>query len=131
VTALSDALQAAQQRAVAALAKSYLRGHIARDDVIDALLRVGLNDNVEQDEWLAALDVLIVHGAQPPAEQDTKRNGGEPEPATDAQWKYLCSLADDRQQTAPDGPLTKEQASQVIEQLKAGTYDPDAWAVPF
>jgi hypothetical protein len=88
MTALSDALQAAQQRAVAAL------------------------------------------GSSAPAEQAAKRNG-EPEQATDAQWKYLRTLADERKMTAPAVPLTKEQASTVIEQLKAGSYDPDAWAVQF
>ena len=130
MTALSDALQAAQSRAVAALGKSYLSGQIDRENVTQSLEAVGLRDQVDREQWLAALDVLREHGAQPPAEQAAKRNG-EPEQATDAQWKYLRTLADERKMTAPAGPLTKEQASTVIEQLKSGSYDPDAWAVPF
>jgi hypothetical protein len=130
VTALSDALQAAQQRAVAALGKAYVGGTLDADEVTGNLHAIGLRDDLDRLQWLSALDVLREHGAQPPAEQTAKRNG-EPEQATDAQWKYLRTLADERKMTAPAGPLTKEQASTVIEQLKAGTYDPDAWAVPF
>lgn len=56
--------------------------------------------------------------------------GGEP--ATDKQLAYIASLADEKGQVAPDVPLTKVQASEIIGQLQGGTYEPDKWVtVPF
>jgi hypothetical protein len=55
----------------------------------------------------------------------------EPEKASEKQTAYIASLCREKGLQEPDGPLTKEQASQVISELQSGTYDPTAWAVPF
>jgi len=52
------------------------------------------------------------------------------DPATDAQMSLVRRLAKEAGVEAPES-LTKPQASQVIEELKAGTFDPAAWTVPF
>lgn len=31
----------------------------------------------------------------------------------------------------PDGPLSKTQASEIIDSLQNGSYEPDTWTVPF
>ena len=54
------------------------------------------------------------------------------EPATDKQTAYIQRLCDEKQQVHPDGPLTTAQASDIIDSLHAGTYDPKKWVeVPF
>ena len=130
MTALSDALAAAQARAVAALAKAYVGGTISEERVRDALPLVGLKDPTDSDEWLAALDILKELGGAAPAEAKPATDG-KPEPASDAQLAYIAKLVKDSGVQAPDLPLTKAQASEVIETIKAGTYDPVKWSVPF
>jgi hypothetical protein len=51
--------------------------------------------------------------------------------ASDKQMAYIASLSDSKGVVAPDGPLTKVQASEVIDSLQNGSYDPDKWTVPF
>ena len=127
MTALSDALVASQARVVSALAKAYVGGAIDRDDVIEALIAVGLRDAVDTEQWLAALDLIREHGGTAPGEQPAKVE----EPASEAQWKFLRQLADEKGMVAPDGPLTKAQASQAISALQHGSYRADEWTVPF
>jgi len=132
VTALSDALAATQARAVAALAKRYVGGTLGEDETPEAVLgRIGLNDPTDTAHLIAAWDFLRESGATPPAEVATHETTAKVEPASDKQWDYLRKLADEKGTTAPDGPLTKAQASEAISQLQAGTYDPDKWTVPF
>ncbi len=128
MSALSESLVAAQRQAIAALSKQYLADHDPNPEMLaGALTDIGCTDKVEQGLLIAALDVLHVLGAQAPeAKPDTSN-----EPASDAQMKYLRDLADRNGTTAPDYVLTKTNASKVIEQLKAGTYNPDEWTVPF
>ena len=126
MTALSDSLAASQARAVVALSKAYVSGRMDREAVQLALIGCGLADQVDSDQWFATLDVIREHGAAPPAEARPVDNN-----ATEAQWRLLKDLADKAGKTAPEGALTKAQASQVIEQIKAGTYNPDDWAVAF
>jgi hypothetical protein len=131
VSALAEALLAAQRQAIGALGKSYLAGlgdEDARDALRVSLDAIGCTDKVEQDYLCTALEYLRQLGTAPVA-------NGKPdpasEPASERQTAYIKSLADDRNMIAPDGPLTKEQASKVIEQLKAGTYNADEWTAPF
>ena len=130
MSALADALVAAQRRALAATQKAYVAGVIERDAASDELSGYGLTDDVDKGYLFAALDVIRARGATIPAET----NGAAPkppEPATEAQWSLIRRLADERTMTAPEPPLTKAQAHEVIDAIKAGTYDPQKWAVPF
>ncbi len=125
MSALSQALEASQNKAVAALGKAYVRRDETPDDEFFAgmLHKIGLDDDVAISFLLAAWSVLREEKASPPGEQAPAAK--QTEPATDAQWKYLRKLADEKGTVAPVGPLTKESASTVIEQLQAGTYKPD------
>lgn len=139
MTALSDALAAAQARALSALAKSYVTSSPEDDDAMQSqkelvratLDEIGCRDSVEQDQWLAALDVLRAAGANVPAEQRTNGAKPEDEKATDAQWKLIKRLCDERSVPYPSEPITKAQAHEIIDTLKAGSYDADKWSVPF
>lgn len=53
------------------------------------------------------------------------------EPATEKQLAFISDLAYQKNVDAPDGPLSKAQASEVIDALQKGTYEPDKWTVPF
>jgi hypothetical protein len=133
VSALAEALLAAQRQAVAALSRSWLAAPESDDEYADLLTdldAIGCTDKIDQAHYIASLRVLKTLGVNAPA-----TNGAtvpkEDRPASDAQWKLLRRLADERSAPAPDGPLTVEQASKVIEELKAGTYNADAWSIPF
>jgi hypothetical protein len=132
MTALAEALLAAQRQAIGALAKPYLAGNLAVDEVTARLIGMGCNDVIDQTQLLAAWDVLGEWGvAAPKATQAEPQRDPATEPASEAQLKYLRDLADKKGTTAPDGQLTKARASEAIEQLKAGTYNPDEWTAPF
>jgi hypothetical protein len=123
VTALSDALAAAQARAVQSLGKQYIGDAVSVDSVSASLDAIGLTDTVDKARWLAALDIIKATGGEAPAEQESR----QPDIATDKQWSFIRKLADEKGTVAPVGPLTKEQAHGVIEQLQAGTYKPDEY----
>jgi len=55
----------------------------------------------------------------------------EPQSVTDKQLAFIDRLCDEKQVIRPDGPLSKAQASEIIDSLQAGTYDPGKWSVPF
>ena len=132
MTALSDALAATQARAVAALAKRYVGGTLGEDDTPEEVLRrIGLADPTDTAHLIAAWDFLRESGAEPPTETAPAREAPDQQPASDKQWTFLRKLADEKGATAPDGPLSKAQASEAIDELQAGTYDPDKWTVPF
>ena len=127
MTALADALQAAQARAVQALGKQYVGGATDVEAVSASLDAIGLTDTVDKTRWLAALDIIRATGGEAPSEQKPV----EAKPATDKQLAFIRKLADEKHTVEPNKPLTTETASQVIEALQAGTYDPDEWTVPF
>jgi hypothetical protein len=131
VSALAQALEAAQAKAVAALAKDYVRGDgvPSDEDYFAELARIGLDDVPDCRALLAAWYILRERGEKPPAEQAPRSNGSEQ--ATDAQWKLIRKLADEKGTVAPEGPLTKANAHAIIDQLKAGIYKPDEWVIPF
>jgi len=130
MTALADALVAAQRRAITALEKQYAAGRLERDTAARLLTAIGTTDDVDQERLLNALDVIRAYGAELPSEPAT--NGEQkPEPATEAQLKFIAKLADEKGYPMPDGPLTKVSAHEIIGTLKAGTYEPEKWHVPF
>jgi hypothetical protein len=137
VTALSDALLAAQKGALNATAKQIQAGKYEGDfDSFRLMLdTLGCNDRTEQEQLWSALDVIKKTGAQvpkvterPPASYSERR---ETEKATEAQMALIERLVRENGLQAPDTPLSKVDASRVIEQIKAGEYDPAAWTVPF
>jgi hypothetical protein len=131
MTVLSDALTAAQARAVAALAKRYVGGTLAEDETPEQVLRsLGLADPTDTAHLIAAWDVLRDSGVDAPTEQ-APRAETPPDPASDAQWSFIGDLCGQKLVPPPEPPLTKVQASEVIGELQAGTYDPDKWSVPF
>lgn len=125
MTPLSDALTAAQKRALNALEKAYVAGHLEPDALGTALGECGITDPVDIGYLTACLDVLNAWGAPVPAE-----NGSQPaeQPASDKQMQLIRDLMVRGNVTGatPEG-LTKAQASQVIDELQAGTYDPQKW----
>jgi len=128
VTALAEALLTAQRGALAAMQKAFVRGALTGPDFKTRLDAIGCSDVTDGDTMISALNVMREFGAEPP--QPTKPDTGS-EPASDRQTAYIQKLADERGTVAPDYKLTKDNASKVIEQLKAGTYNPDEWTVPF
>jgi hypothetical protein len=126
MSALTDALEAAQRRAVTSLAKQYVGGAIEDAEVRQALEEIGLTDPTDTDRWLSCLDILKATGAELPRENGGKSKTTD-EPASDAQWTLIRRLADDKQLAAPEPPLTKLQAHEVIDSLKANSYDPSKW----
>jgi hypothetical protein len=135
MSALAEALLAAQRQAIGALSKAYVASNEDGDyraGKLEAELNaMGCTDKVEQAQLLSALDVLREHGAPAPRATHEPQRSSENDLETEAQRKLIAKLADDRGTTAPDYKLTKANASKVIEELKAGTYDPDSWSVPF
>lgn len=131
MTALSEALEAAQTRAVAVLAKQYVGGAKGAAEVTEALEAVGLTDSVDRLRWFSALEVIRDGGGEAPAETNGKPKA---EPATEAQTRFIGKLLDEKgisPDDFPNKPLSKEDAHEVISSLQAGTYDPAKWTVPF
>ena len=135
MNALSQALEASQSKAVAALGKAYVRrDETPDDDLFRGLLhKIGLDDDVAIEFLLAAWSVLREEKAAPPAEQAARVE--VPELATEAQYRFIDKLMDDGGHVRLDrgtmANLTKDRASELISDLKAGKYDPTKWDVPF
>lgn len=131
MTALADALSAAQARAMNAIQKAYLAGKIDREAADSQLQTVGATDDVDRAALLDALDTIQHYGAQAPQE---KQNGGGKVHASDKQKDYLRKLVTDGNDQAPTewiGYLSKDEASKAIEDIKAGRFDINDWQVPF
>lgn len=132
MSALADALVAAQRRALDAMSKQYAAGKIDGPEAREVMNKIGLSDEVDQDRLLYALDTIAVYGAPLPSEP--KPANGEPkkpEPASDAQLAFVAKLVKDKQAAPPDLPITKAQAHEIIDTLQAGTYDAAKWTIPF
>ena len=102
MTPLSDALTAAQRRALSALEKAYVAGAFEDDGeagLMANLERIGLTDAVDAAYLRECLDVLRTWGAPVPAETN---GSAEPPKASAAQVKYA-----------------------------QGSYQPGEWDVPF
>jgi hypothetical protein len=130
VSALADALVAAQSRAVAALGKQYVGGQMDEDELRVALDSIGMTDPTDTARWVAALDIITATGAALPTVNGAKSDT-EYASATEAQVKLIGSLVESKQVPMPALPLSKAQAHEIIDTLKAGTYDATKWSVPF
>jgi len=131
MTPLSDALTAAQRSALQALEKAYVAGQLDPETMTAALEACGISDPVDLSFLLASLDVLREWGVSAPnmteRVAETKR-----EPMSDKQLQYIWRLCDEKRLERPDTMgLTKEKASELIDSLQNGTYDPEKWSVPF
>jgi hypothetical protein len=133
VTALSDALAAAQARAIAALGKQYVTEE-APDHALykGHLVAIGCADHVEGEQLLASWNLLRQAGMQAPAESAPKPSSAE-EKASQKQRDYIADLCKQRNLEPPDKdwPLTKETASDLIDDIKSGAYDPAKYQVQF
>lgn len=125
MTALSDALTAAQRSALAALEKAYVAGALESEAMVAALESVGISDPVDTAFLLAALDVLKEWGVSAPtmSERVARENGAEKMSAK--QRDYLTKLAAEKGVHLRPGfeGLSKQQASDAISELQGGTYD--------
>jgi hypothetical protein len=132
VSALAEALVAAQRRSLATLEKAYVAGAIEAEPMIEAMEACGITDAVDRAFLIASLDVLKEWGvAAPTMTERVARENGEPEKASDKQLDFIRKLAGERKVEAPNRALTKVEASDAIKQLQDGTYDVQKWTVPF
>lgn len=128
MTALSDALEAAQAKALAALEKAFVRDVLNESDFLAKLDEIGATDVADQGQLLACLHVLKEQGQTEPAYTERRKT----EKPTAAQAGYIARLADERGFPAPDlAGVNREQASEIITSLQNGTYDPAKYDVPF
>lgn len=132
MTPLSDALTAAQRRALAAVEKAYVAGHIEQEAAAEVLEGCGITDPVDRAFLFASLDVLREWGAPVPAENGS---GPKVEPMSDKQRDFIQRLLEEKGIAPDDYPdsagLTKAQAHEIIDSLQNGSYDPEKWRVPF
>jgi hypothetical protein len=128
MTALAEALAAAQAKALSALEKAYVRDAITLEQFVARMTEIGCADTVDQALLLAALDTLKEHGQTEPSYTEKRQT----EKPTEAQTSYIGKLADERGFTAPDlAGVTRAQASEIIDSLRNGTYDQSKWEIPF
>ena len=127
MTPLTDALTAAQRRALTALEKAYVAGHLDAENVSAWLIDCGITDPVDTAYLLHSLDVLKEWGASLPDEPQAKTD----EQATPKQLDLIRSLCGRKELAPPHLPLTKAQASEIIDSIDRGTYEAEKWAVPF
>jgi len=122
MSALAEALVAAQTRAVAALGKQYVGGTLDSDAVRIALDSVGLSDPADTARWLSALDIIRETGAPLP-------NGDAPtneKPSSLAQRNLIDKLCDERGIVKPQShPRLFAEASAIIDKIKRGAFIPD------
>jgi hypothetical protein len=130
VSALAEALLAAQRQAVGSLSKAFVAGTLSDEAFVSNLNAIGLRDEVDQALLRDSLLIVRALGGEAPKPTGTSEPK-QAEAASEKQTAYIKTLADERGTIAPDGPLTKEQASKIIEQLKAGTYAVDECVIPF
>ena len=129
MTPLSDALTAAQKRALTALEKAYVAGALEPEGLSAALNACGISDPVDIDYLTECLNVLNAWGAAVPAEPNGKPKD---EPASAKQLQLIGSLCREQKLEQPDYTgLTKVNASEIINEIQAGKYDPAKWKVPF
>lgn len=131
MSTLSEALTAAQARAINAISKSYLASHIERDEANAELQVVGATDDVDRCALLDALDTIKRYGAQAPSEPSYSERRTNDRP-TSAQVTLIERLAKEKDYEPVDlTAVTRAQASEIIDTLKNGTFDPAKWSIPF
>jgi len=132
---LTDALRAAQARAIAALGKRYVTADYSPEldeEMMLYLHQMGCADTVEQGQLLTAWKVLRSTGVAAPSESAPKAEPAE-EKASQKQRDYIADLCKQRNLEPPDKdwPLTKETASDLIDDIKSGSYDSAKYQVQF
>src|SRR5262249_723222 len=100
-----------------------------RDVLLDTLPAMGLSDTVEISHLLHAWEVLRIAGVS--LDNGTAPKQPESEPASEKQMGCLADLADRKGFSAAEGRFTKAQASEIIDSLQNGTYDPAKYDLPF
>lgn len=141
MSALAEALVAAQRRALAQLEKGYVRGpqedrDVAMQGFRDALAAIGLADREDVETLIACLEVIRQTGGSVPAEPASSAPQ-KAEPATQAQRDRIKRdlvprHGDDAALSISSEPsLTKAQASEIIDSIAKGTFELEKWAVPF
>jgi hypothetical protein len=131
MSALAEALVAAQRRALSAMEKQYVAQRITPHEACTLMNAMGVMDGVDQERLLHALDVIREYGAALPSEPTPNGEPKPPEKASDAQLALIADLVKRKSLTAPDLPLTKVEASAIISAMQAGTYDAAQYRVPF
>jgi len=133
MTALSDALDHSQAKALAALFKAYTRRDDEPDDDVfrAMMIGVGLDDEVQIGFLLAAWRIMRDDREALPASNGSSAKAEPEQQASDAQLSLIRKLCSEKGYPAPDYPFTKTQATAAIDGLKAGTYKPQDWDVPF
>jgi hypothetical protein len=130
MSALAEALLAAQRQAVGALSKAYVAGRINAEKLATELDAIGLRDEVDQGLLFASLEIVKALGGEAP--KPTGTTGVKmPEQPSDAQRNFISKLCKERNVPEPDVIVSKEQAHEIIDALKAGTYNADAYSIPF
>jgi hypothetical protein len=124
-----ESLTAYQDAAMKALAKRWIRGlEEPEPEAYRAQFRqVGITDDFGIGFMLNCWAVLREEREQLP--EVVPASVAADNQASEAQWSLIRRLLDGRKE--PDRPLTKDEASRVIDQLKDGSYKPEAWQVPF
>ena len=121
MTALADALTAAQSRAVAALGKQYRAGFVEQDAAVAWLESFGLDDRVDMGRWFSCLDALRQFGGDAPGDAAPQEKLSSP-----AQRGLIEKLCSERGMPTPNGyPRLFAEASAVIDKLKAGVRNID------
>ena len=117
MTALAEALLAAQRQALAELEKAYIAGRLEDDAMLEHLDSIGVTDSVDRFHWLEAVNTLKALGVQANGAA-LSRPAALDEPATKAQLDFIAKLSDDKGRVVNVDGMTKAQASAVIEALK-------------
>ena len=119
MSALAEALLAAQRQASTAAVRAFVAGSLNESDLLEILDNIGETDKTEQGYLLAALHVEKQLGVVPQTNGAVPRPAALDEPATQAQLNLVAKLADDKGRVVRTDGMTKAQASQAIEALKA------------
>lgn len=96
MSALAEALVAAQRRALGAMEKAYVAGKLEAEEMQEAMDGIGLTDDVDQARLLAALVIVRDLGAAVPSESSGATTTKPDEPASDAQWTLIRRLCTER-----------------------------------
>lgn len=128
MSALAEALLAAQRQAIGAASKAFVAGALNETELLAVLDDVGATERVEQGYLLASLHALQQFGVSAPA------NGAQKPAAkvSAAQRARIEKTAKERNYALPnfDG-LTMAEASTVIQTMDDGSYDAARWDLPF
>ena len=135
MTALSEALVAAQRRAIAALEKAYIAGGVDDSGFREQLTMIGLTDVVDTENLLSALAVVKAWGASLPAELAAGNGDAPPALASDKQKAFIVKLLNEQNfpviASQDLNAMSKQRAHEIIEALQANRYDPAVYDVPF